>query len=88
MGEAAAGLGKGGGYDSGALPGRAPAVPGGSWWQAPTDFVFVNGLEIFPRGVKYSQMLTELVYSPDILHGEKSKGDSLSYGTRATLTTA
>lgn len=32
--------------------------------------------------MKYSQMLTELVYSPDILHGEKSTGDSLTWNPR------
>lgn len=51
QGEAAS---KGGGYGNG-------AVSWESWWQVPTYFAFFNGLKIFLRGMKYSQMLTELL---------------------------
>lgn len=45
-----------------------------------------DGLQMLPRGVRYSQMLTELVYSPDILCGEKSVGESPGRGIRAPCT--
>lgn len=82
------GLSKEGDGDHSDLPGRAQAVPWGPGGRHPLTSYPLMDYKYTLRGVKYSQMLTELVYSPDILCGKKSVGESPVRGIRVPHTTA